>query len=128
MIDDPLNERPLEVFARRLEPWGRSIEIHFYRRAKEPGMVECLTRTWESVPEMHRPPEGLFLEFKTAQSLMDQLWNCGFRPTEGAGSAGALLATQEHVKDLRMVTDHLLRIIENTPPVIHIQDQKVRPL
>lgn len=35
------------------------------------------------------------------QSLMDQLWSCGVRPTEGQGSAGAMAAVQEHLKDLR---------------------------
>jgi hypothetical protein len=36
-----------------------------------------------------------------AQSLMDQLWQCGIRPTEGTGSAGAMAATQAHLADLR---------------------------
>ncbi len=27
-----------------------------------------------------------------AQVLMDDLWTCGIRPTEGSGSAGSLLA------------------------------------
>ena len=37
----------------------------------------------------------------TAQSLMDALWTCGLRPTEGTGSAGALAATQKHLDDMR---------------------------
>ena len=36
-----------------------------------------------------------------AQSLMDDLWGCGFRPSEGTGSAGAMAATQNHLKDLQ---------------------------
>ena len=35
------------------------------------------------------------------QSLMDALWQCGFRPSEGTGSAGALAATQRHLDDMR---------------------------
>ena len=36
-----------------------------------------------------------------AQALIDGLWECGFRPSEGTGSAGALAATQAHLKDMR---------------------------
>lgn len=36
-----------------------------------------------------------------AQVLMDDLWNCGIRPTEGTGSAGSLRATERHLEDMR---------------------------
>jgi len=36
-----------------------------------------------------------------AQALMDRLWSAGLRPTEGAGSAGALAAVQHHLEDMR---------------------------
>ncbi len=36
-----------------------------------------------------------------AQELMDALWQCGLRPSEGSGSAGALAATQRHLEDMR---------------------------
>lgn len=36
-----------------------------------------------------------------AQALMDMLWDCGLRPSEGSGSAGALAATQRHLDDMR---------------------------
>jgi hypothetical protein len=42
--------------------------------------------------------------------LMDQLWNCGLRPTEGTGSAGALGATQKHLADLKEILYHQLQI------------------
>lgn len=37
----------------------------------------------------------------SAQSLMDELWNIGIRPTEGSGSAGSLAATERHLQDMR---------------------------
>lgn len=46
-------------------------------------------------------PSVLTLHHDRAQALMDQLWYCGLRPTEGIGSAGALAATQAHLKDLQ---------------------------
>ena len=47
------------------------------------------------------PEPQLELNDSEAQSLMDQLWQCGIRPTEGTGSAGAMAATQAHLADLR---------------------------
>jgi hypothetical protein len=48
----------------------------------------------------------LSLRVSDAQVLIDDLWRCGLRPTEGAGSAGALAATQAHLKDMqRLVFD-----------------------
>lgn len=36
-----------------------------------------------------------------AQQLMDDLWRCGLRPSEGTGSAGSLRATERHLEDMR---------------------------
>ena len=43
------------------------------------------------------------LNMSEAQQLMDELWDCGLRPTEGTGSAGALAATQKHLDDMRQI-------------------------
>lgn len=48
------------------------------------------------------PPTCNFSQ-QDAQSLMDQLWNCGIRPTEGMGSAGSFTAQQSHLDDMRKV-------------------------
>lgn len=44
---------------------------------------------------------AMHLSKTAAQILMDDLWNCGIRPTEGTGSAGAMAATQRHLEDMR---------------------------
>ena len=43
-----------------------------------------------------------------AQRLMDDLWNCGFRPSAGRGSAGQLDAVQCHLSDLQEANTKLL--------------------
>lgn len=60
--------------------------------------------SWEEVPDGQLVP-GPTLELipARAQELMDQLWACGLRPTEGVGSAGAAAAMQEHLNDMRRV-------------------------
>jgi hypothetical protein len=44
---------------------------------------------------------SLRLKRDHAQRLMDELWNCGLRPSEGSGSAGSLAATERHLADMR---------------------------
>lgn len=51
----------------------------------------------------------LRLGIGAAQLLMDELWRCGLRPSEGTGSAGSLAATERHLKDMRDVALGLLR-------------------
>lgn len=36
-----------------------------------------------------------------AKGLMDALWNCGVRPSNGAGNVGQLGATEKHLEDMR---------------------------
>lgn len=47
-----------------------------------------------------------------AQVLMDDLWECGIRPSEGHGSAGQLKAVENHLKDMRKITFKQLDINE----------------
>ncbi len=60
---------------------------------KEPLLVK--------VEEGATPPVAMRLEHFEAQALMDRLWMAGLRPTEGSGSAGALAATERHLKDMQ---------------------------
>ncbi len=50
------------------------------------------------------------IDMDAAQSLMDDLWNAGLRPTEGAGSAGSLRATENHLSDMRKIAFKKLSI------------------
>ena len=52
----------------------------------------------------------MVMSLETAQLLMDELWNCGLRPSEGAGSAGSLAATERHLKDMKTIAFHALKI------------------
>ena len=45
---------------------------------------------------------------EAAQRLMDDLWNCGLRPSAGRGSAGQLEAVQGHLEDLQTANAKLL--------------------
>jgi hypothetical protein len=60
----------------------------------------------DNIPKMLHLPEAL------AQRLIDELWICGFRPTEGTGSAGSLKATQNHLGDMQKLSWRLLSMTE----------------
>jgi len=45
----------------------------------------------------------LTLRKDEAQVLMDDLWNCGIRPTDRANDVGELRATKEHLKDMQRI-------------------------
>lgn len=51
------------------------------------------------------------LEQDEAQQLMDELWRCGLRPSEGSGSAGALAATERHLADMQAFATKALNFV-----------------
>jgi hypothetical protein len=63
-------------------------------------VVTKIASTYPSLPQ----DPAIRLGMEDAQSLMDELWQCGLRPTEGAGSAGALAATQAHLQSVQQMS------------------------
>lgn len=80
-------------------PWWRGVELLV--RSADDGSRGMLTFQPVAVGGQY-PPTGV-LSMQAAQTLMDDMWNSGIRPTEGAGSAGALRATQQHLDDMRKI-------------------------
>lgn len=52
-----------------------------------------------SVASAYTPPT-IVMERDEMQELADALWRVGIRPTEGAGSAGAMAQAQKHIDTL----------------------------
>ena len=59
--------------------------------------------TFENMTEGAIYEPTLHIGLMEAQALMDSLWSCGLRPTEGKGSAGQLSATEAHLKDMQRI-------------------------
>ena len=80
----------------QIHPWGKAVGllVHSGNCVAEPLILK-------EIGEMEVPRETVSLSPEAAQTLMDDLWQCGLRPTEGSGSAGALAATQRHLEDMR---------------------------
>jgi len=90
-------------------PWGGGVEIGAWRRITG-GPVEVATLQWEAIADNAERRSLLTMRMQQAQVLMDDLWNAGIRPTEGAGSAGAMRAAENHIADLRRVAFKALGI------------------
>lgn len=94
----------LKADARISTPWNRTIGIYLaeIRDGKLYAFVTNLVMTHYEEKDFGKEIQPSFsLDPTDAQALMDDLWNCGLRPSEGTGSAGALAATQKHLEDMR---------------------------
>ncbi len=91
---------PLKLRCRN-STWYECIEFALFAGMARANPITMLDRT-ESDQVLDLKPT-FSLERAEAQSLMDELWHCGLRPTEGTGSAGSLAATQKHLEDMRAI-------------------------
>lgn len=66
-------------------------------RLAKPVVLEAITPEMET--QVIDPTFSMNME--AGQQLMDELWRCGLRPTDGTGSAGSLAATERHLADMR---------------------------
>jgi len=82
-------------------------KIHVFARDKRGSTLAFPQQiVWEAIAQEDNyvAPEPLFkLDHEEVQSLMDALWDCGIRPSEGMGSAGQLAAVQNHLKDMQKI-------------------------
>ncbi len=93
------------------------IELMFYQNLRDGKLTFLDNLVFQTIQEsdaIKSEPSGLMLPLELSQQLMDALWDCGIRPSEGSGSAGALLATQNHLKDLQDVIGKLFSIVNKT--------------
>ena len=98
-----------EIFAER-QIWTNRIAVHIGTRRGD-GLLQVLRPgIAETIPEDGlRGEPAMSFTLDEAQRLMDELWNCGLRPSEGMGSAGSLAAVERHLKDMQSITKGLLR-------------------
>lgn len=92
------------------QAWRDSIDVHLSIEHQNGSFALAEPVVFKEVENVggYNPP-FLSLQFDEAQRLMDELWNCGLRPTDGSGSAGSLAATEKHLKDMSEIAKGLLR-------------------
>lgn len=90
----------------QLVPWAGGLQFLLTVGPRFPGDARYVA-TNITFHKFDEHDQGVALEptFKVspeaAQTLMDELWRCGLRPSDGTGSAGQLGATEKHLSDMR---------------------------
>jgi len=98
-------------------PWSPHMQVLIsHNQPRNGGIFVAEPLTFRPLEPFEAPEPQLALNDSEAQSLMDQLWQCGIRPTEGTGSAGAMAATQSHLSDLRRLVFDDTRFRPTTQP------------
>lgn len=98
----------IEIWCQR-EPFCSDISLLVTRNDKRSRAVGDPVTMREQVEAGLMSDPTMTLTNSEAQHLMDQLWNCGLRPSEGSGSAGSLAATERHLADMRHVARGALK-------------------
>ena len=87
------------------QPHDRSIQLYIWNN----GAV-CQSMNFVQLEEGAYAPPAATITVEESQVLMDSLWDCGIRPTEGNGSAGAMRATEKHLEDMRVIAFKFLDV------------------
>jgi hypothetical protein len=80
-------------FHAELKNYGRAVCVYLFA-PRDDGGTDCLMNLVFSrlPPDDCQAEAPIEISHKQAQQLMDELWRCGLRPSEGTGSAGSLAA------------------------------------
>ncbi len=98
-----------QIMARR-EDWSEGVSLHLKEKTQGMGQLVAQPLVMKQVEQgLHIEP-FLRLSINEAQQLIDELWQCGLRPSEGTGSAGSLKATENHLQDMRSIVMKKLNI------------------
>ena len=87
----------MEVFIEQALPWSRNLRIHI---REGDHIAQPITFVKPANEATYNEP-ALTIKCEVGQAFMDALWQAGFKPSEGTGSAGSLKATQDHLHDMR---------------------------
>lgn len=90
----------IEFYAER-KPWHSGVSIHMGEKFDGGAFSVAQPVVMQQKKPGELSPPFMSLDMESAQLLIDELWNCGLRPTEGTGSAGSLAATERHLEDMR---------------------------
>jgi hypothetical protein len=113
---------PIEVLAER-PMYGQNVRLLFMVRNRDGEAWMGQPMTWRKLGDAEvlvSGEETATLRPKEAQLLMDELWRCGVRPSNGAGNTGELQATQKHLDDMRKMNERLLDYTLRPRDLLHI--------
>ena len=86
-------------------PWRQGVSLWIRQ-----GSAYAINLVMEEKRDFVAVDPSLSISETAAQTLMDDLWSAGIRPTEAAGSAGAMRRAESHISDLRAIAFKLLKV------------------
>ena len=103
-----MSELEVRVARDPMDPYDEDVRFYLRERNAETqtiGIVRPLVLDSVPISEVNgRIVDPTFrLDSRQAQRMMDGLWECGLRPSEGSGSAGSLAATERHLTDMQRI-------------------------
>ena len=97
-----MKKNRLEVRAER-DIMRQGVSLYFFHYTPADTIVLAEPMIMSEVDEGVACRPTMTMQHEDAQLLMDELWRCGLRPTEGTGSAGAMAAVEKHLADMRKI-------------------------
>ena len=95
-------ERTLKFMARRID-WSYGIGLYARQIIEGGGILAAQPMELKKHERSSIYDPFATISIDEAQNIMDELWQCGIRPSEGTGSAGSLKATQDHLSDMQKI-------------------------
>lgn len=103
--------RPLEARCERANfSYNQCIDLWFAIETVGTGFAVAKPLILEAIGKGESSPPTVTMPIECAQQLIDELWRCGLRPSEGTGSAGSLAATERHLADMQKIAYSFLKI------------------
>jgi len=92
------------------DPWSERVGVLLVKHETGKPRLIAKPLDFAEVPAGASVDPTFSLQRDEAQELMDMLWNCGLRPTQGKQSTGQLDAVERHLADMRAIAFNRLEI------------------
>ena len=81
------------------------------KRGGIPPRVSALTITEQTEDDLYRETKPLFhMRNEQVQKLLDEIWQLGYRPSDGECSIGQIGAIKDHLADMRKIVGSKLKV------------------
>jgi hypothetical protein len=91
----------IKILAERNFMQYQGVRLHLAVRHEDGKLSVAQPPSFEILPEGYWAPEFMTLNDTEAQVLLDSLYECGYRPSRPAETAGQLDAVKYHLEDMR---------------------------
>lgn len=90
----------------------RGVDLYILSTIHESTNLSLGTVTMAEMGPADYMPPSLSLSNLQAQALIDELWSAGFRPSDGAGSAGAMRIAEGQIAEQHKIIEALFSLLK----------------